>query len=153
MLIGSVVPRRVTRISAQVAGLVVDLQVDEADRVSKEDELFRLDDALASIEVRKARAQLAQAEAQVQESARKLSETERLHREGHVPLTTLETAQTDMAITAAQRDERKADPGSQPHRAVTTSRQSAVQRHHRRQRSRSRTVDRQRLHRARPRGS
>lgn len=108
-LIGSVVARRSTRISAQVAGLVEALLVDEGSPVNAGDELFRLNDDLASIEVSRARALLAQSEAEASDAMRKLTEAERLHREGHVPMSLLESAQTVNAVAQALRDERKAE--------------------------------------------
>jgi len=108
-LIGSVVPRRSARISAQVAGLVAAIHVDEGHQVNAHEALFELDAELAQIDVQRALAQVAQADAERGESQRKLSETQRLHREGHVPLSTLESAQSDAAVQEALNAQRRAD--------------------------------------------
>ena len=61
-LIGSAIPRRSTRVSAQVDGMVVAMSVDRGSLVREGDELFRLDDAIARFDLARVRAQLAQAD-------------------------------------------------------------------------------------------
>ncbi|MEM7000786.1 MAG: efflux RND transporter periplasmic adaptor subunit [Pseudomonadota bacterium] len=107
-LVGSAIPRRVTQVSAQVAGLITHMQVDRGSQVRANQPLFNLDSDLARLELRRAQAQLAQADAALSESRRKYAETERLRADGHVPQSTLDTAQTGVDISLAQRDERKA---------------------------------------------
>lgn len=108
-LIGSAIPRRVTRISAQVDGMVLAMAADRGSAVKAGDELFQLDDAIARFELQRVQAQLAQAKAQVAETQRKYRETERLRAEGHIPQSTLETSATALAIARARREERKAE--------------------------------------------
>ncbi len=110
-LVGSAIPRRITRISAQVDGMIVSLSVDRGSNVEKGDELFHLDDAIASFERQTASAQLALANAELEEAKRKYEETERLHRNGHIPQTTLDTAGTTVAIAEARRDQAEAQAG------------------------------------------
>lgn len=110
-LIGSAIPRRVTRISAQVDGMVLSLAADRGASVLAGDELFRLDDAIARFELQRVQAQLAQAKAEVAENQRKYLETERLRADGHVPQSTLETAATALAIARARHEERRAEVG------------------------------------------
>lgn len=110
-LIGSAIPRRVTRISAQVDGMVLSMAADRGASVVAGDELFQLDDAIARFELQRVQAQLAQAKAEVAENQRKYLETERLRAEGHVPQSTLETAATALAIARARYEERRAEVG------------------------------------------
>ena len=110
-LIGSAIPRRTTRVSAQVDGMVLSMSVDRGAQVQAGDPLFQLDDAIARFDLQRAQAQLAQAVAEVDETQRKYKEAERLRAAGHVPQTTLDTAGTEAAVARARRDERRADVG------------------------------------------
>lgn len=107
-LIGSAIPKRLTRVSAQVAGMVTRLSVDRGSEVAEGAELFRLDDAIARIDLQRAEALLAQSIAEVAETDRKYKEAQRLRSDGHVPQTTLDTAATAAAIALARRDEQQA---------------------------------------------
>jgi len=74
-LSGSLVARRTAILSPQVAGLVATVRIDAGDRVAAGDELLRLDEDLAALEVRRAAAV-------VEEARRTLLEAERLRDEG-----------------------------------------------------------------------
>lgn len=110
-LIGSAIPRRTTRVSAQVDGMVTAMSVDRGSHVEAGDPLFQLDAAIAQFDLDRAKALLAQAHAEVAEAERKYKEAERLRAEGHVPQTTLDTAGTTAAIARARRAERRAEVG------------------------------------------
>ena len=74
-LSGNLIARRTAVLSPQVAGLVAAVRVDAGDRVVAGDELLRLDQDLAKLEVRRA-------EAVVEEARRALLEARRLRDEG-----------------------------------------------------------------------
>lgn len=100
-LVGSVLPRRSALVSAQVNGLVEQIWVDEGSRVSAGDRLLQLDAELARINVSRSAARLTQARAEFKEAERQLREAERLRESSHIPLSALETAQTNVEVAAA----------------------------------------------------
>lgn len=100
-LVGSVLPQRTSAVSAQVSGVVEAIWVDEGTRVQAGGKLLQLDAELARIEVQRRKAQLTRVQAELQEAERRLAEAERLRESGHIPQSTLETAQTNMAVAAA----------------------------------------------------
>ena len=108
-LVGSIVAQRRTQISVQLSGMIASMLVDEGSKVSRGDRLFTLDDHIARIDVARSTAQLQQAEAELAEAQRQLTESERLRADGYVPLSTLETAQTRVAVNRAVVGQREAD--------------------------------------------
>jgi len=74
-LSGNLIARRTAVLSPQVAGLVAAVRIDAGDRVAAGDELLRLDQDLAKLEVRRA-------EAVAEEARRALLEARRLRDEG-----------------------------------------------------------------------
>ncbi|XOV82683.1 MAG: efflux RND transporter periplasmic adaptor subunit [bacterium] len=108
-LVGSIVPQRMTQISVQVSGMITSMRVDEGAHVSAGDVLFTLDDSIARINVTRSTAQLEQARAELREAQRQLAESERLRKDGYVPASTLETAQTRVAVAEAVIGQREAD--------------------------------------------
>ncbi len=108
-LVGSILPRRTASISTQVNGTVASIWVDEGSRVAAGDKLLHLDAELAEIDVTRANARLQQAQAELQETQRKLREAVSLREQGHIPATTLETAQTEVAVARAVVGQNQAD--------------------------------------------
>jgi len=108
-LVGSIVAQRVTQISVQISGMITDMRVDEGSRVKAGDVLFTLDDNIARINVARSSAQLEQAQAELRETQRQLAESERLRKDGYVPVSALETAQTRVAVASAVIGQREAD--------------------------------------------
>ncbi len=95
-LVGTVIARRTSRISAQVEGFVDELFVEEGDEVVEDQPLFHLDQVLAEIAVDRAEAELAEAEARLRDVERKLREAETLRLKQAIPETTFESARIDV---------------------------------------------------------
>jgi RND family efflux transporter MFP subunit len=98
-----------TQISVQVSGMITSMRVDEGASVSAGDVLFTLDDNIARINVARSNAQVEQAKAELSETQRQLAESERLRKDGYVPASALETAQTRVAVARAIIGQREAD--------------------------------------------
>ena len=107
-LVGSVIPRRSSQISTQVAGQITEIAVDRGSVVRQGDVLFRLDDELTRFDLQAAQAALDEAKAEEAEAERKLREAERLRGEGHIPQSVLDTAQTVASVATARRSQRDA---------------------------------------------
>lgn len=100
-LVGSAIPRRSTRISAQVEGLVEELYVEEGQEVAAGDPLFRLDDGLARISVTRAEAEVAEAMARLNDAERLYGEAASLLPERAIPESTYESARIAVEVSKA----------------------------------------------------
>lgn len=98
---GSVVALRNANVSVRVDGLVEEIIVDAGARVKKGQPLLRLDNELATLQHKQALAVQEQAEATKTESARLLSESQRLQKSNHVSQNEVSTRQANFALADA----------------------------------------------------
>ena len=100
-LTGNLRARRVSRLSAEVDGIVEQMYVDDGDRVNKGDTILTLDSELATISVARAAAGVTEAQARHKESQRRYDELTELAKKRHVPQTNVEAARAEIDITRA----------------------------------------------------
>lgn len=102
-LTGTITSERSSAISARVSGLVETLNVDAGDRVQKGDILLELDDTLAVLALKRARASLNEARVALSEAERLRDEAINLARSKNIPQTTVQAriAEVDMQVAAA----------------------------------------------------
>ena len=98
---GDLVARRLSRLSSEVDGLVVEVLVDDGDWVDAGDVIVRLDSRIAQIERDSATARVDQATARAHETERQYRELLRLKDRQHVAATTVDAAKAQMDIEAA----------------------------------------------------
>ena len=98
---GSVVALRDANVSVRVDGLVEEIIVDAGVRVKKGQPLLRQDEELAALQYKQALAMQEQAEATKTESARLLSESQRLQKSNHVSQNEVSTRQANFALADA----------------------------------------------------
>jgi membrane fusion protein (multidrug efflux system) len=96
-LTGTVEPRRLSRVAAQVAGYVSDLRVDDGDSVASGDVLAALDDALERAAVRAARATLQQGRVRLADAERRRDEAIPLVADGNIPRTQYDSLEAEVA--------------------------------------------------------
>ena len=106
---GYVTARRQATVSAQITGMLVDLRVEEGDRVEQGEVLARLDNKsqaasqrVARAEARAARAQVVQLQAEVAQAERLMKRQDELLRSQLVSRQMAEQARTDLAIARAK---------------------------------------------------
>ncbi len=100
-LTGTVMPIRITRISARQAGIVETLHFDEGDAVGKGDVIAQIDSKLAELELARARALHDEARARLKEAERQRDEAAELVNKKHISATTYETRVAEVEINAA----------------------------------------------------
>ncbi len=100
-LSGGAVPYRQALLSPEVDGVVATVAVELGERVVAGQTLLTLDPSIAQIEVRTARARVAEAEALHAEAQRRRDELQRLSAQQHVAHTTLAAAEAEAAAAAA----------------------------------------------------
>ena len=100
-LTGSVIARRVSRISSRVEGFVAEVMVDEGYRLKQGDVILRLDPELAKIAVASATAQVAEARAVLDEARRQRDEAAELVRKKHISATDHEARIAQVLIQEA----------------------------------------------------
>lgn len=103
-LTGSAFPWRESSLSAEVDGLVLEVLVDDGDRVRKGDLLIRLDDTLARLNTEQAEAALAESLASYEESLRQLDEAAKLIEKRHIAETTYKALIADSKVKRATVD-------------------------------------------------
>jgi RND family efflux transporter MFP subunit len=108
-LTGTLRARRVSRLSSEVDGIVENLVVDDGDRVSAGDLILELDSEIARIDRARALGELAEARARHKEAQRRSDELTRLSKRQHVPQTNVDTARSEVEITAAALTQAEAD--------------------------------------------
>jgi RND family efflux transporter MFP subunit len=89
-------------VGAKIIGRVVELRVDEGDRVQKGDVIAVLDSADLRAAIDQNRAAVAEARAKLADAARERGRQEKLVAAGASPQSTLDTASTQEAVAAAQ---------------------------------------------------
>ncbi len=106
-LTGSAVSPRYAKLSAEVAGLVRELTVDQGASIEAGQTLCRIDATFATLALDEAAAQVQRQEAAVAEAERQYSEAERLSREQIVPASELASlrSQSRMAQSALRQAE------------------------------------------------
>lgn len=100
-LTGTLQARRVSRLSAEVDGIVAEMLVDDGDRVSAGQLIVRLDSELATIEKSATAAAVAEAEARLADAERRYRELTALAEKQHVPATNVDSAKTEIDIGRA----------------------------------------------------
>ena len=100
-LTGSVIARRISRISPRVEGFVLEILVDEGDRLNEGDVILKLDPELAKIAVARARASLQEARAVLNEARRQRDEAAELVRKKHISATDHEARIAQVLIQEA----------------------------------------------------
>lgn len=108
-LTGNLQARRVSRLSAEVEGIVEVLAVDDGDRISKHAVVLKLDNELATIAQARAAAEVDGANARHAETKRRYAELTELAKQQHVPKTAVESAHADIAIAYADHERAQAD--------------------------------------------
>lgn len=99
---GSLVARRVSRLSAEIDGLVAGIDVDDGDAVAAGDVIVTLDRRMAAIARDAARARLDEARARHAESIRRHAELQALRDKRHIAETEVQAAAAMTDINAAQ---------------------------------------------------
>lgn len=100
-LTGTLQARRVSRLSAEVDGIVAELLVDDGDRVSAGQLVVRLNNELAGIEKSATAAAVAEAAARLADAERRYRELLALSKKQHVPTTNVDSAKTEIDISRA----------------------------------------------------
>ncbi len=100
-LTGSVIARRVSRISSQLEGFVEEVLVDEGYQLKQGDVILKLDPELAKIAVASATAQVAEARAVLNEARRQRDEAAELVRKKHISATDHEARIAQVLIQEA----------------------------------------------------
>lgn len=104
---GSVTSPRTAVLSSAVAGLVVDIQVDEGHRVEAGEVLLSLDAELAELALERSKAELRQSETALQDARRRLTDAEAIGMEQAIARTDIESLRAevlnDEAALAASR--------------------------------------------------
>lgn len=100
-LSASVMARRSSSLSAKVDGLVSEVLVDDGQFVNRGDVLIKLDQELAELTLKRARAALEEGEAQLKESKRQRDEIAELVTKRHVSATSYKAAIADVAMKTA----------------------------------------------------
>lgn len=106
-LSGNLIARRSAVLSPQVAGLVAEISIDTGDRVAAGEELLRLDQDLATLEVRRAAAVVEEAQQTLVEARRLRDEGRRLVERRFVPDTEVQAReaavlQAEAAVSRVQ---------------------------------------------------
>ena len=112
-LTGTVTSPQFARVSAAVSGQVAEVMVDAGARVGAGDELVRLDAEIARLELRGARAAVAQAEAQLTDTRRRLGEARRLGEQHSIAATEVESLAARVTIDEATVTRLKAEADRQ----------------------------------------
>lgn len=100
-LTGTLQARRVSRLSAEVDGIVAELLVDDGDRVSAGQAVVRLDSELAAIEKSATAAAVTEAAARLADAERRYRELLALSEKQHVPTTSVDSVKTEIDIGRA----------------------------------------------------
>ncbi len=98
---GTLLARRIARLSPETDGLVTEVLVDDGDRVAAGAVVVRLDRRLARIALAAADARLAEARARHAEAERRHTELEELQASRHVADTSVASARAQIEIEAA----------------------------------------------------
>jgi membrane fusion protein (multidrug efflux system) len=99
---GQIVARNQAAIAAEVAGRVTELAVDEGDELEAGQLILEIDPEKRELDLRSARAMVAEARAQLDEGERELSRMQTLHDQNIAAKARLEEAQTGAALTRSR---------------------------------------------------
>lgn len=100
-LSGTIIPVRISLISAKESGIVESLHFDEGDSVNKGDTFATIDSRLAEIELARIRAQFNEAKARLKEAERQRDEAAKLVQKKHIPETSYESRIAEVDINNA----------------------------------------------------
>lgn len=100
-LTGTLQARRVSRLSAEVDGIVGELFVDDGDRVSTGQLIVKLNSELATIEKSATTAAVAEAAARLADAERRYRELLALSGKQHVPATNVDSAKAEIDMNRA----------------------------------------------------
>lgn len=106
---GYVVARRQATVAAEVTGRLLEVRVEEGQKVSRGEVLAVLEATLATADVQGAQARVAAADADLAETRRVLERTRALAKEGFATEATLSDAQARVDSALAQRNALKSD--------------------------------------------
>ena len=106
---GYVVARRQATVAAEVTGRLIEVRVEEGQKVTRGEVLAVLEPTLAQADVSGARARAAAADADLAEAERILTRTRELARQGFASNTTLTAAQSRYDVALAQRNAARSD--------------------------------------------
>jgi len=106
---GYVVARRQATVAAEVTGRLLEVRVEEGQKVRAGEVLAVLEPTLAQAELQSARARVAQADADVAEAQRVLSRARTLTKQGFASEATLTAAQSRHDLALAQRNANRSD--------------------------------------------
>lgn len=106
---GYVVARRQATVAAEVTGRLVEVRVEEGQKVARGEVLAVLEPTLAQADVSGARARAAAADADLAEAERILTRTRELARQGFASNATLTSAQARYDLALAQRNAARSD--------------------------------------------
>ncbi len=98
---GSVTAERRSSLSARTAGLVSKVRVDAGSRVKEGEILIELDDALANLDLERAREALKESESELTELKRLNQEGQTLMKSGGIPKTEAEARQSALGVKMA----------------------------------------------------
>jgi RND family efflux transporter MFP subunit len=101
VLTGNLQARRVSRLSAEVEGVIENLMVDDGDHIMKREVVLTLNNELASIAKSRADAEVAEARARLADAERRYAELTELAKQQHVPKTNVESARAEIDIGRA----------------------------------------------------
>ncbi len=106
---GSVTSPRVASLSPATSGLVTDMHAEEGDRVDAGTVVLALDDELAQLQWRSARAAVEQARSALDDSRRRLEEARRLGPQRGIAETEVRSLEAEVALDKAALDQADAD--------------------------------------------
>ncbi|MEM6513632.1 MAG: efflux RND transporter periplasmic adaptor subunit [Pseudomonadota bacterium] len=98
---GTVSSPRSAVLSTAVAGLVVELQVDEGARVARGDLLLRLDSEIAELELERLRATVRQRQTDLDDARRRLAEADKVGPNGGIPQTLIDSLAAEVTVADA----------------------------------------------------
>ncbi|MEF8793099.1 efflux RND transporter periplasmic adaptor subunit [Thiohalorhabdus sp.] len=117
-LTGTVTSPRVARVSTSVAGQVARVHIDSGDRVGTGADLAELDPKLASLQLRRDRAAVAEAEAELADARRRLEEARRLAQEKNIPASEVRSREAQVRIQEAALQRLQAEAAHQQERVA-----------------------------------
>jgi RND family efflux transporter MFP subunit len=105
---GTLTARQSAQLSPRVDGLVAAIQVDAGDRVAAGDVLLRLDTAVATQSLARARAATAEASAAAAEAQRRLDEGTRMQQRSFISESQVDTLKAELSLAQAALDSARA---------------------------------------------
>lgn len=106
---GNLIARRVSRLSAEIDGLITVISVDDGDHVSAGQTLVTLEQRLAEIAINTATARLAEQQARLREAKRQHGDLKQLKSKQHVAASAVAAAAAEIEIAEAMVAQAKAE--------------------------------------------